>query len=193
MGLFSKRSTEPLLYEAVARSVHVPASRDDVLSHLASYSELWSPKRAEPHDVQVGEVAGWSAIRLPETVHPWQLHNLAFWMLDCPGLRDGSDVIAESAASRDHPGYRLVRDADVNDALCGWDDQGQGWTVQVPANDIVRGENVPAPRAVAVPSGYQEWRSVSVLLEDPGPGMNEHNESTFKSRRSLDERYPFVY
>lgn len=186
MGLFSKRNAEPLVYDAVERVVHVPAGAHAVVTHLASYSDLWSPKRAETHDVTVGEVGGWTAIRLPELTHPWQLHNLAFWMLDCPGVREGSDVIAESAAGPDHPAYRLVRDPEIPDAMCGWDEQGTGWTVGVPMNAIVRGEDVPIGRSIAMPSGYQEWHSVPVLLEDPGRGMNERNESTVKNRRGLE-------
>lgn len=186
MGLFSKRKAEPLVYPEAERVVHVPAGRDVVVAHLDAYSELWSPKHAERCELSVGVAGGWTAIRLPGAVHPWQLHNLAFWMLDCPGRKDAHEVIAVSAASRDHPGYRLVCDPDVADALCGWDDVGQGWTVQVPGNRIVRGEDVPVPRALSVPSGHREWRPVWALLEDPGRGMNERNESNVKNRRSLD-------
>ena len=193
MGLFSKRVTEPIVYPAVDRVVHVPASGDAVAAHLAAYSELWSPKRAERHEVSVGVVGGRTAIRLPGSVHPWQLHNLAFWMLDCPGRDDAHAVIAESAAGADHPGYRLVRDPEVGDALCGWDDDGQGWTVQVPQNQIVRGEDVPVPRALSVPSGHQDWRPVAVLLEDPGRGMNERNESNATSRNSLERSFTFEF
>ena len=175
------------------RTVHVPASRDAVVAHLTGYSGLWSPKRAEQHEAVVGAVGGWTAIRLPGTVHPWQLHNLAYWMLDCPGRDESNAVIAESAASPDRPGYRLVRDPEVGDALCGWDDDGQGWTVQVPGNRIVRGEDVPVPRALSVPSGHRDWRSVPVLLEDPGWGMNELNESNATSRSSLDRPDVFTY
>jgi hypothetical protein len=193
MGLFSKRSNEPIVYPAVDRTVHVPASRDAVAAHLVAYSDLWSPKRAEQHEVSVGEVGGWTAIRLPGAVHPWQLHNLAFWMLDCPGGDDTCAVIAESGATVDHPGYRLVRDPEVGDALCGWDEHGVGWTVQVPLNRIVRGEDVPVPRALSVPSGHHDWRRVQVLLEDPGRGMNERNQSNAKNRRTLRESDSFVY
>lgn len=197
MGLFSKRNVEPLAYPPVARTVHVEAGLADVAAHLGAYSQLWS-KRADQHEVQVGEVGGWTAIRLPDSVHPWQLHNLAFWMLDCPGI--GGDeagafagVIAESAASPDHAAYRLVRDPEIGDALCGWDEQGAGWTVHVPGNDMVRGEGVPVPRSFIVPSGYDGWQSITVSLEDPGRGMNEHNESTAASRTSLANRPNFMY
>lgn len=193
MGLFSKRKDEPIVYPAVDRTVHVAADRDAVVAHLAAYSELWSPKRAREHEVSVGVVGGWTAIRLPAEVHPWQLHNLAFWMLDCPGRDDSHHVIAESGAGPDHGAYRLVRDPEVPDALSGWDDRGEGWTVQVPLNRIVRGEDVPVPQALSVPSGHQDWRSVPVLLEDPGRGMNERNESNAKNRASLDQPYLYIH
>lgn len=193
MGLFSKRSAEPLTYPEVARVVHVRADGADVIAHLAAYSELWSPKRAQHNQVEVGEIAGWTAIRLPQAVHPWQLHNLAFWMLGCPGTVDDG-VIAESEASPDHAAYRLVRDPAIDDALCGWDDRGTGWTVHVPGNDVVRGDDVPVPRSLAIPSGHQNWRPVAVLLEDPGRGMNESNEQTVATRKKLMDRgINFVY
>ena len=193
MGLFSKSDAEPLTYPPVDRTVHVPARRDAVVAHLTAYSRLWSPKRAEQHGLLVGAVGGWTAIRLPAAVHPWQLHNLAYWMLDCPGRDVSYAVIAESAASPDHPAYRLVRDPEVGDALCGWGRDGQGWTVQVPLNRIVRGERVPVPPADSVPTGHHDWRAVPVMLEDPGPGMNEHNESNAKNRKALVRSDVFAY
>ncbi len=193
MGLFSKRTAEPLTYAAVARVVHVRAGAADVLAHLDSYSQLWSPKRVEEHQVRVGDVGGWTAIRIPEAVHPWQLHNLAFWMLDCPGIGDeDGGVIAESEASTDHGAYRLVRDPVIGDALCGWDERGAGWTVHVPGNDVVRDDDVPVSQSFAVPSGHQNWRLVTVLLEDPGHGMNERNESTLATRKHLIDRGNFI-
>lgn len=193
MGLFSKRNAEPITYPAVMRRVHVPADAVAVVAHLADYSELWSPKRAQEHEVLVAQVDGWTTIRLPDEVHPWQLHNLAFWMLDCPGHRDGDDVIAESAAGPGHPGYVLIKDPELGDALCGWDQRGDGWTVNAPDNDIVRSEDVPTPRDVRVPGGHEQWQRVPVLLEDPGRGMNEGNESTVKSRRALRDRNAYLY
>jgi hypothetical protein len=103
-------------------------------------------------------------------------------------------VIAESAAGPEHPAYRLVADPELPDSLCGWDDAGQGWTVHVPGNDIVRDEDVPVPRSISVPSGHGDWRTVAVLLEETGPGMNERNASTFRSRARLRDRHTsFVF
>ena len=123
MGLFSKKQQEPLTYAEVERTVHVPARLGDVVAHLAAYGELWSRKRAEPHEVMVAEVGGWTAVRLPEAVHPWQLHNLGYWMLDCPNSVEG--LVCESGAGPGHAGYRLVRDPEVADALCGWTPRGR--------------------------------------------------------------------
>lgn len=187
MGLFSKRQPDPIAHPPVARTVHVHAALDAVIAHLAAYGELWSPKWASEHELFVAEVGGWTAIRLPDEVHPWQLHNLAYWMLDCAELGDEpTAVIAVSGPGPDHPGYRLVRDPKLPDALCGWDDEGDGWTVRVPGNDVVRPEDVPVPRSQAVPSGHRSWHPVRVMLEDPGPGMNERNAPTAKSRRHLE-------
>jgi hypothetical protein len=193
MGLFTKRTAEPIVHPAVARRVHVDAPFDEVVSHLEAYSNLWSPKRAEAHRVMVGVTGVWTTIKLPKSVHPWQLHNLAFWMLDCPGLSHGDGtVIAHSAAGPDYPSYWLVRDPEIGDALCGWDETGQGWTVLVPGNDIVRYEDVPVGRTVANPSGHDDWVPVEVLLEDPGRDMNVENVSTAPTRRRLEQQNDFV-
>lgn len=185
MGLFSKKSA-PVVHAAVKRVVYVPATEVAANAHLDGYSSLFSPKRADPHQLHVATSGGWTAIRLPDAVHPWQLHNLAYWMLDCPGV-DG-DVIAASSAATNHPGYRLVRDPEVSDALCGWDGDGNGWTVQVPSNDIVRPEDVPVSKAIIYPSGFFDWTEVTLRLEDPGNDMNPRNEPTFGSRQRLHDR-----
>jgi len=196
MGLFSKKSTPPITHAPVQRVVYVRAGEAAVTGHLDAYSSLFPPKRADEHDLQIATSGEWTAIRLPDAIHPWQLHNLAYWMLDCEhaGTEPNADMIAVSAAGPAHPGYRLVRDDDVPDSLCGWDDDGRGWTVHVPGNDIVRPEDVPVSRALTTPAGFHEWRTVSVRLEDPGADMNPSNEATVKSRRHLrDRRDVFVY
>ncbi len=186
MGLFSKRpAPEPIVHAPVERTVLVRATGPAVAAHLDDYSSLFSPKHATEHTVAVASAGDWTAIRLPDAVHPWQLHNLAFWMLDCEGA--DQQVIACSGPSPTHPGYRLVRDPDVDDALCGWDDDGAGWSVLVPGNDIVRPEPVPVPQALTVPSGFHDWRHVAVRLEDPGHDMNPANAPTVADRRRLAE------
>ena len=166
------------------RIVYVPASTGSAIRHLDQYSDLFSPKYSVERTVRVAGTGEWSSIRLPDDVHPWQLHNLASWMLDCPDL-DG-DVIAWSGPSVHHAGYRLVRDPDVRDALCGWDDEGVGWTVYVPSNDIVRGEDVPVSRPLPVPSGFGEPVDVAIRFEDPGHAMNPRNAATTERRAQLD-------
>jgi hypothetical protein len=165
----------------------VPAAVDDVEAHLAKYSALFSPKHSAAAAVRVAVDGGVVAIRLPEAVHPWQLHNLAYWMLDCPGI-DG-DVLARSEASPTHVGYTLVRDPDLPDCLCGWDDAGEGWTVNVPDNEIVRPEAVPTAPLIAAPRDFGNWREVAVRLEDPGHEMNPRNEPTIRNRKTLRMRH----
>jgi hypothetical protein len=193
MGLFSKKKAEPVVHPQVQREVFVQATEPAVRVKLDEYSSLFSPKRTVEHDLQLSVSGGWVAVRLPDAVHPWQLHNLAYWLLDCdrPDAAAGAsaEVIAVSGAGLGHAGYRLVRDDEVPDALCGWDDDGNGWTVQVPGNDIVRPEDVPVSRSLSVPSGFHTWHTVSVRLEDPGSDMNPTNEQTFKSRKQLRDRH----
>lgn len=190
MGLFSKRKAAPVAHAAVERIVYVRACEPAVTAHLDAYSSLFSSRHSSEHALQFASAGEWTAIRLPDAVHPWQLHNLAFWMLDCEGA--DQHAIAWSAAAPHHAGYRLVRDPDVPDALCGWDDDGNGWTVQVPTNDIVRPEPVPVPRALSYPGGFHTWREFVVRLEGPGHDLNPDNEATFPSRKSLRSRHDTV-
>ncbi len=191
MKLFSKQPVEPVAHPPVERCAYVRAAELIVLAHLDEYSSLFSPKRSEQHQIQVAASGDWTAIRLPDAVHPWQLHNLAFWMLDCPTA--DQQVIAVSAAAATHSAYWLVRDPEVPDALCGWDDDGNGWTVDVPGNDIVRPQPVPVPHAIARPEGFHNWRDLTVRLEDPGAEMNPTNDATFLARKRLIDRYEYMY
>lgn len=189
MGLFSRRRPQQIDHPPVERTIYVRADADVVREQLAAYSGLWSPKRAEEHDLELGVAGAWTSIRLPDAVHPWQLHNLAFWMLDCPGLSGiGDEVIAESGPSTTHAGYRLVRDPELPDCLCGWDGRGGGWTVVVPLNEVVTPEEVPVPRALNVPSGFRSLGPVAVRLEDPGDDMNPTNSPTIDTRRAVRRR-----
>ena len=190
MRLFSKRATEPvvrIVHPPVKRFVYVHAGLEAVVGHLTRYSALFPAKRSDEHMVRVATASGWTAIRLPDEVHPWQLHNLAYWMLDCDGVAD--DVIAWSGAGPDHPGYWLVRDPEVPDAMCGWDYGGQGWTVVVPTNAVVRDDDVPVSRSVACPTGFSGWSDVEVRLEDPGADMNPANLATVCSRSVVGNRF----
>lgn len=192
MGLFSKKTKEPVVHAPVRREVYVRASEAAVIAQLDSYSSLFSQKGSEEHTLQMATSGDWTTVQLPDAVHPWQLHNLAYWLLDCDhsGRANGTnaEVIAVSAAAPNHPGYWLVHDDEVPDALCGWDQAGEGWTVQVPGNDVVHPEDVPVARAITIPSGFHTWKPVGVRLEDPGSDMNPLNESNAKSRKRLRER-----
>ncbi len=175
MGLFSKRQREPIAHPAAERVIYVEAARPAVAGRLDAYSGLSSPKHAVERSIDVSSSGSWTAVRLPAIVHPWQLHNLAYWLLD-----GTSQMVATASACADHPAYWLVDDPELPDALCGWDEQGGGWTVWVPCNMINRGDDVPVARAISMPSGFHEWAPYPVLLEDPGHEMNPANESTAK-------------
>lgn len=189
MGLFSKRSPRPaeqVSHRAVARFVHVRAGTAEVVEHLARYAELTSPRHGRDEVLQLSSDGEWTTVRLPDTVHPWQLHNLATWMIDCAGA---TAVVAESAAGPDHPAYRLVPDPEIADSLCGWDADGAGWTVHAPANDVVRPEPVPVVERIEAPIASGPWRPVVVRLEDPGHALNPTNAATFASRARLRDRH----
>jgi hypothetical protein len=190
MRLFSKKDAEPLvpvMHPPVRRVIYVRADVAAVARRLAQYSTLFAAKRSDDHTVRVASSSGWSAIRLPDEVHPWQLHNLAFWMLDCDGA-DG-EVIAWSGAGPGHPGYWLIRDPELPDAMCGWDYDGHGWTVIVPTNDVVRPDDVPVARSISSPSGFGPWFDIEVRLEDPGADMNPANAATLPSRTAVANQF----
>lgn len=182
MGLFSKKKAEPVVHPEVKRCIWLRASPDDVIGHLTEYSGLQSPKHADEHQVMVTAAGGWVTVDLPAHLHPWAFHNLAFWLLDTPG---GDDLVAASGAAPTHPGYRLVRDPEIADSLCGVDDVGNGWTVLVPTNDIVRGEAVPAEATQTQPTASGGSIPVALLIEDPGRHMNPANQATEPNRKRL--------
>ena len=181
MGLFSRKHAEPLVHPQVDRVAYVHATAADVGAHLAEYASLF-PGNVE-HVALLASSGAWTALRFPEVMHPWAFHNLAFWLLDTPGA--ANRVIAVSGPAPSHPAYRLVRDPELPDCLCGWDVGGAGWTVSVPANDIVRGEDPPVPRAVTVPEGFVEWHPVTIAFEDPARDQNPFNQVTRKRRSAL--------
>lgn len=57
--------------------------------------------------------------------------------------------------------------------------------VQVLMNHIVKGDPVPVPAAVTLPSGLTAGSELSILIEDPGHDMNPRNEITMKDRARL--------
>ena len=81
-----------------------------------------------------------------------------------------------------------MSDPDLGDCLCGVDDDGQGVTVLVPTNDLVRGEPTPVSGG-PVPPAADPATTITVLLEDPQHEMNPGNEAT--RRRRSDLRAPF--
>lgn len=186
MPLFSRKKPAGVEHADVTRVIYVRAAAASVLVALDGYSKLSSPKHTPEQDLQVAEAGGWTAIRLPLRAHPWQLHNLAFWLLDVPGVE--GNVLAESGEGPTHRGYRLTRDPRVGDWLCGWDDGGEGWTVNVPNNEIARPEPVPVDSALRAPSGFGAWETVAVRLEDPGQEMNPRLEATVATRKDLARR-----
>lgn len=182
VGWFSKRPTEPVVHEAVARVVFVRAPIDAVVARMQAYGELADATHGSVASFAVGSAAGWTCVRLPDAVHPWLLHNVAFWLLDVSGT---SDVVARSGPSGTHAGYTLVVDPELADAMCGWADDGEPITVSVPTNDVVRGDPVPVRAAPDVPSAFDGWRWVTIVIDDPGAAMNPTNDGTVRSRARL--------
>lgn len=187
MGWFPRKRRVPVEHPRIERVVYVPAVLGEVQAHLERYSSSLRPRHVTDSVVQLAAAGGVVAVRLPPAVHPWQLHNLAYWMLDCGGLH--GEVVARCEASPAHTGYTLVRDPELPDCLCGWDDAGEGWTVHVPGNDVVRPEAVPTLAQPLPPGGFTDWWEVPVRFEDPGAQMNPANERTYPSRDAVRKRY----
>lgn len=186
MGLFNKKKREPRVHPVVQRRIHVAAPTDAVIAQLGEYSQLHSPKHAAELSLTVGTASdGATVVGLPDTVHPWLFHNVAFWLLDTPGQQL---VTAVSAPTPTHPGYWLVRDPEMMDCLCGRDDAGDGWTVRVPMNEIARPDDVPLP-AMSIPvDDAAELITVTMLGEDPGHDLNPDNEASEPTRKKLERR-----
>ena len=191
MGLFSRRSAEPIVHPEVRRSVHVRAGAEAVEAQLRAYSDMQSPKHAGEILVGLSSDGDWTSVELPRALHPWVFHNLAYWLLDTVGA--DNEMIAQSAAGPGYGAYRLVRDPELDDSLSGWGDDGEGWTVEVPSNDIVRPEEVPVPRDRAIPSPGESVGRLRILVEDPGRAQNAANEATVASRKKLRDRHSMTY
>lgn len=186
MGLFSRKQKEPVVHAEVRRWVYVPSDVEAVRTQLVAYSRLHSPKNAETHALRLSTTDGWTRVDLPHTLHPWTFHNVAYWLLDTQG--SGDTVVVVSAGSSHHPGYRLVRDPEMPDALCGVDESGEHWTVGVPMNHVVRGDEVPVTDTHIIPDdvAFYTAGSLEVLLEDPGHDLNPTNEANIRSRKRLE-------
>lgn len=186
MGLFTKKARERRVHPVVPRRIHVAAPLDAVVAHLDRYSRLHSPKRATEVRLDVGTASdATTVVRLPEAIHPWLFHNVAFWLLDTPGQQL---VTAVSAAGPTHGGYWLVRDPDLMDCMCGLDDAGHGWTVDVVMNEIARPDAVPVPAMPVPVDDAAHTVTVVMLGEDPGGDMNPENLVTEPTREKLERR-----
>ena len=187
MGLFSKKKREPRVHPAVRRRIHVAAPTDAVIAQLDKYSELHSPKNATELALTVGTASdGAAVVGLPDTIHPWLFHNVAFWLLDTPGQQL---VTAVAAAAPTHAGYWLVRDPEMMDCMCGRDGEGNGWTVRVPMNEIARPDDVPVPTMSIPVDDIAGEVTVTMLGEDPGHDLNPDNDATEPTRKKLEQRH----
>ncbi len=183
MGLFSKKTRETVVHPSVARSITVPAPAAAVIAQLNAYGDLHSPKRAAATTMRVGSVGEATVVELAPTMHPWTFHNLGFWLLDTEPSAEA--LVLRAGPSPDHPAYALVRDPEMPDCLCGFDADGDGWTVAVPTNDIVRGEAAPRRPDVGAPIHGTLTEVVEILTEDPGPDLNPTNAGTVATREKL--------
>jgi hypothetical protein len=182
MPFFRRAKREPVVHPRVARIVYVRASLDAATKQLTEYSML-TGRGGEAMEVAVATSGGWVALRLPETIHPWQPHNVAWWMLDTPGAtRDG--LVADSAAAPTFPAYRFAPDLKLDDTLSGRDSLGRCWTLHVPSNSLAGPEEAPI-RDVLVHADFGDWRIVKVRFEDPGHEQNPSMEATFPSRQAM--------
>lgn len=198
MGLFSRHREPPPPRPHVRRRVLVAAEPKMVEARLRDYDGIAGAK--VPHVALRARTAdGWTSLELPADTHPWAFHNLAMWLL---GL---ADVVAVAGSDGTHAGYWLVNDSH-SDWLSGYDDSGNPITVEVPMNDVVRGDSLDHPprtlrdvlteRGVPAPlhgeGGGDPAGDVVAKLEDPGRDLNPSNEQTAKSRKHLDRRHTWV-
>ena len=189
MGLFSRRTKEPIVHPRVERTIYVETTARSLDDHLDGYAEIMG-RHARDLDVVVWSSGGWLRLDLPDQgVHPWELHNLAYWLLEL------GDVVVVSGPSPELHGYHLVRADDPNDLMEGWTDAGEPMTVHVPGNDVVRPDPevaMPAStrrdalQAAGVPhDGWTEIDRVTVRSEDPGHVLNPSMAATKPDRAAL--------
>lgn len=186
MVLRKKRTPGPVAHPPVNRMVTVRAPEAVVRERLAAYGERWAPERSHDHRLGITSAYGWTGVRLPTTVHPWQLHSLATWLVGCRGC--DRLVMAISGPSDHHGGYVLVPDPEIPDALCGWDEYGEGWTVSVSLNRVARPEPVPVPPQRVLPLLPDPWKTVTVRLEEPGHSLHPTNAGGSFTRQQLRGR-----
>ncbi|MCZ7525290.1 MAG: hypothetical protein M5U14_02200 [Acidimicrobiia bacterium] len=198
MGLFSRRREPPAPRPPVHRRLLVAAGPEAVESRLREYDGIAGPKVPEA-PLTARTAGGWTSLELPPDAHPWAFHNLAMWLLDL------ADVVAVSGSDGTRAGYWLVNDSH-SDWLSGYDDSGNPITVEVPTNEVVRGDALDHPARTlrdvltehGVPSalhrdgGGDPTGIVAAKLEDPGRDCNPANEQTAKSRQHLERRHTWV-
>lgn len=183
VGIFRKKYREPRVHPEAERTITLTAPLDAVIAQIDAYGTLHSERHAMRHQLVLSEHGGEISIGLPSRVHPWTFHNLGFWLLDTPN--GGEGTVLRSSATSDHPAYTLVRDPELDDCFCGLDENGDGWTVSVPTNDVVRPGAVPLTRVPTPRSSGEQQRIVTVLMEDPGHDLNPSNAPTARTRQQL--------
>ncbi|MEO1061653.1 MAG: hypothetical protein AAFZ07_09565 [Actinomycetota bacterium] len=177
------------MHPAVDRSIHVRAQDRAIDDQLGGYAEIMG-RRARALEVRRWTAGDWCRLDLPgDGVHPWELHNLAYWLLEV------GDVVVTSGPGPGFAAYHLVRADHPNDLLEGWTDTAEALTVHVPGNDVIRPDpDVPAPalttaqalRGAGVPTeGWIDRGVVAVMSEDPGHDLNPSMSATKPNRAAL--------
>ncbi|MEM9033035.1 MAG: hypothetical protein AAGA99_09090 [Actinomycetota bacterium] len=193
MGFFRRSKPEPIVHPAVARTIYVEADRAALTPHVEGYAGIMG-RRARTIEVDLRGSGPWIRLDLQvDGVHPWEFHNLAYWLLEI------GRVVAVSGPSPTHDGYHLVRADDANDLLEGWTDGGEPLAIHVPGNDVVRPDPaVPGPPQTAdevlevshVPElGWTDLGAIDVRTDDPGRNLNPTLAATKRRRADLRPIY----
>ncbi len=197
MGLFKRKRREPVVHPVGVWRIHCAADQPSVVARLQAYADLGGS--GDPVELQLDTAEGWATVVLRGPLHPWAPHQLAMWLLDGPDAR--VVMVAEPAGTR--PGYWLVDDAH-DSWMSGYDDTGTAVTVDVPSNEVVRGDALDHPprtatevlRAFGVPAGL--WTTtgtvgIALTLEDPQHDLNPTLEATHTTRDGMAQDGYFPY
>lgn len=177
----------------MARTIYLDTARGVLDRRVDDYARMMG-RRARPLEVTVSAAGPWLQLKLPtDGVHPWEFHNLAYWLLDI------GTVVAVSGASPTHSGYHLVGADHPGELLEGWTDEGEPLTVDAPSNDVVLGDpEVPGPQTstdevlelARVPErGWVPLKALQVRSDDPGPNLNPTLRPTKRRRADLQPIY----
>lgn len=189
MGLFSRKPKEPVVHPTVERTIWLRADPIRLGPHLDEYAAIMG-KRARAIGVEAWRSGEWLRLSLPrEGVHPWEHHNLAYWLLEL------GDVVVAAGETADFPAYSAERGPSPLDLFEGHTAAGEPVSFHVPTNKVVRSDSDVAVAklgtaerlaSAGVPvDGWAPVGAVDVRSEDPQHDLGPRLDDVVANRAAL--------